>query len=131
MKTKNLLIDVAVLIAMLLSLVVPATTQQVRAESYRSVPIASSQMQGPTDPAEMEEFLDGLLKQEMEENPIVGAAVSVVKDGRLFFAKGYGYANLENKIPVDPEQALFKIGSVTKLFTWTAVMQLVEYESWI
>jgi CubicO group peptidase (beta-lactamase class C family) len=50
----------------------------------------------------------------------------VVKNGKLFFAKGYGYADLENKIPVDPEQTIFHIGSVGKLFTWTAVMQLVE-----
>jgi len=126
MKTKNLLIGVAVLIAMLISVVVPVTTQRARAESDKSMPVASSQMQGPTDSTEMEEFLDDLLKKEMEENHIVGAAVSVVKDGKLFFAKGYGYADLDNKISVDPEQTLFKIGSVTKLFTWTAVMQLAE-----
>jgi hypothetical protein len=62
----------------------------------------------------------------MEEHGIAGAAVSVVKDGQLFFAKGYGYADIENGIPVDPEQTIFRIGSVGKLFTWTAVMQLVE-----
>lgn len=82
--------------------------------------------QGPTDPAELEAFLDELLRKEMEEYHIAGAAVSVVKDGELFFAKGYGYANLENGILVDPEQTLFGIGSVGKTFTWTAVMQLVE-----
>jgi CubicO group peptidase (beta-lactamase class C family) len=74
----------------------------------------------------MEAFLDDLFAQQMEENHIAGAAVSVVKDGKLFFAKGYGYADLENKIPVDPEQTMFRIGSVGKVFTWTAVMQLVE-----
>ncbi|HET9908456.1 MAG TPA: serine hydrolase, partial [Anaerolineales bacterium] len=47
-------------------------------------------------------------------------------DGKLLFAKGYGYADVENAIPVDPEQTIFRIGSVTKLFTWTAVMQLAE-----
>jgi CubicO group peptidase (beta-lactamase class C family) len=62
----------------------------------------------------------------MAENHIAGAAVSVVKDGKLLFAKGYGYADLENKIPVDPERTIFRIGSVGKTFTWTAVMQLVE-----
>jgi CubicO group peptidase (beta-lactamase class C family) len=82
--------------------------------------------QGPTDPAEMEAFLDDLFAQEMNEYHIAGAAVSVVKDGKLFFAKGYGYADLEKGIPVDPDQTGFRIGSVTKLFTWTAVMQLVE-----
>lgn len=82
--------------------------------------------QGPADPAELETFLDKLFGKQMEENHIPGAAVSVVKDGKLFFAKGYGYADLENGIPVDPEQTVFRIGSVGKLFTWTAVMQLVE-----
>src|SRR5829696_5980646 len=87
---------------------------------------ASSQHQGPTDRAELEAFLDKELGREMEKHHIAGAAVSVVKDGELFFAKGYGYADLENKIPVDPERTVFRIGSVGKLFTWTAVMQLAE-----
>src|ERR671916_273335 len=88
--------------------------------------VATAQQQGPTDPAELEAFLDKLLGKEMQKHHIAGAAVSVVKDGELFFAKGYGEADLENKIPVDPEQTIFHVGSVGKLFTWTAVMQLVE-----
>jgi CubicO group peptidase (beta-lactamase class C family) len=82
--------------------------------------------QGPTDPAELEAFLDDLMAEQMEEFHIPGAAVSVVKDGALFFAKGYGFADLENQIPVDPERTLFRIGSGSKLFAATAVMQLVE-----
>lgn len=102
-----------------------AMGQEDRVAPGRNVPTGSSQ-QGPTDPAEMKAFLDEELGREMEKYHIAGAAVSVVKDGQLFFAKGYGYADLENKIPVDPEQTMFRIGSVGKLFTWTAVMQLVE-----
>jgi CubicO group peptidase (beta-lactamase class C family) len=90
------------------------------------VPTALSQTQGLSDPAELEVFLDELFAKQMEEYHIAGAAVSVVKDGELFFAKGYGYADLEKGIPVDPEETIFSIGSVGKLFTWTAVMQLVE-----
>jgi CubicO group peptidase (beta-lactamase class C family) len=89
-------------------------------------PVSLNQAQGPTDAAEMEAFMDELFARHMEENHVAGAAVAVVKDGQLFFAKGYGYADIENKIPVDPEQTMFKIGSLTKLFTWTAVMQLAE-----
>jgi len=89
-------------------------------------PTASSQHQGPTDPAEMETFLDKLLGKEMEKHHIAGAAVSVVKDGKLFFTKGYGYADFEKGIPVDPERTNFRTGSLAKLFTWTAVMQLAE-----
>jgi CubicO group peptidase (beta-lactamase class C family) len=92
----------------------------------RDVPTRSSQVQGPTDPAEIEAFLDELFGRQMEEHHIAGAAISVVRDGEMLFAKGYGYADLENGIPVDPDQTVFLIGSVTKLFTWTAVMQLVE-----
>ena len=107
---------------MLLSIVGPTMALENRVE----MPNAPLQAQGPTDSTELETFLDGLMAKDMEEHHIPGAAVSVVKDGKLFFTKGYGYADLENKIPVDPEQTIFSIGSVGKLFTWTAVMQLVE-----
>jgi CubicO group peptidase (beta-lactamase class C family) len=124
---KSLAFSMTIMLAlmMLLSLVGSATAQENRVAPGTNGPAAPSQ-QGPTDPAELETFLDELLGRQMEEHHIAGAAVSVVKDGQLFFAKGYGYADLENGIPVDPEQTVFRIGSVTKLFTWTAVMQLVE-----
>ena len=88
--------------------------------------LAAPSLQGPTDPAELEAFLDELMATQMEEYHIPGATVSVVKDGALFFTKGYGYADLENQIPVDPERTIFRIGSGSKLFTATAVMQLYE-----
>ncbi len=103
-----------------------AMGQETKVTAGGNGPTASSQQQGPTDPAEMEAFLDKELGKEMKKHHIAGAAVSVVKDGELFFAKGYGDADLENHIPVDPEQTNFRIGSLAKLFTWTAVMQLVE-----
>ncbi len=81
---------------------------------------------GPTDPAELEAFLDELIGKQLAGRHIAGAVVSVVKDGELFFVKGYGYADLENKIPVDPDQTVFAICSLGKTFTWTAVLHLVE-----
>lgn len=113
-------------LALLLVMVAPGIAVENTGTSGNNVSTAPSLPQGPTDPAELETFLDGLLATEMEENHIAGAAVSVVKDGKLFFAKGYGYADLEKRIPVNPEQTIFRIGSVGKTFTWTAVMQLVE-----
>jgi CubicO group peptidase (beta-lactamase class C family) len=104
----------------------PAASQLGALAPGRNILNAPSQALGPTDPAELEAFLDSLFGKQMEEYHIAGAAVAVVKDGKLFFAKGYGYADLENQIPLDPEQTVFRIGSVTKLLTWTAVMQLVE-----
>ncbi|MGE5264719.1 MAG: serine hydrolase domain-containing protein, partial [Acidobacteriota bacterium] len=113
-------------LVILLSLGAPVMAQENRVAPSRSVPAAPSQGQGPTDPAELEAFLDDLVGKQMKDYHIAGAAVSVVKDGKLFFAKGYGYSNLEKGIRVDPEQTVFKIGSISKTFTWTAVMQLVE-----
>lgn len=78
------------------------------------------------NPQELETFFDGVFAATLEQQQIPGATVSVVKDGQLLFAKGYGYADLERRIPVVAERTLFRIGSISKLFTWTAVMQLVE-----
>src|SRR5215203_3713593 len=124
---KFMAISMTIMLAqvILLSTSGSAMGQENRGAPGRNEPTAPSQ-QGPADPAELEAFLDEELGREMEQHHIAGAAVSVVKDGELFFAKGYGSADLENGIPVDPEQTTFRIGSVTKLFTWTAVMQLAE-----
>lgn len=71
-------------------------------------------------------FFDELLSRQLAERHIPGAVVVVVRDGEVLFEQGYGYANLEKQIKVEPETSLFRIASITKLFTWTAVMQLVE-----
>ena len=76
--------------------------------------------------ADVEAFLDGLIPLQIEQADIAGAVVTVVKDGQVLFAKGYGFSDFETRVPVSPELTLFRTGSVTKLFTWTAVMQLVE-----
>src|SRR6056297_3537749 len=74
---------------------------------------------------ELEAFIDGAINSQLDEHEITGATLSVVKDGKVLLSKGYGYADLEKRKPVDPERTLFRPGSVSKLFTWTAVMQLV------
>ena len=71
-------------------------------------------------------WLDGFMPYALETGDIAGAVVVVVKDGEVLVQKGYGYADLASRTPVDPETTLFRPGSVSKLFTWTAVMQLVE-----
>ncbi|MDI1243596.1 MAG: serine hydrolase [bacterium] len=91
---------------------------------------APSATQPPASPelsaTDVEAFLDGILPQQIKRDNIAGATVSIVKDGRLLFAKGYGYADVANKRPVSAEETLFRPGSISKLFTWTAVMQLHE-----
>jgi CubicO group peptidase (beta-lactamase class C family) len=74
----------------------------------------------------MESFVDGFVGGAMEAYEVAGLTVSVVKDGQLFFAKGYGWADVARQVPVDAHKTLFRPGSVSKLFTWTAVMQLAE-----
>ena len=76
--------------------------------------------------ADVESFLDGIVPLQLKRNDIAGATVAVVKDGKLLFAKGYGYADVKNKKPVSADETLFRPGSISKLFTWTAIMQLYE-----
>lgn len=90
------------------------------------VPPVDAAPAGPDDPAEVAAFMDSVIPAQLESYNIPGAAVVVVKDGRILFAKGYGMANLRQHQPVVADETLFHIGSVTKLFTWTAVMQLAE-----
>jgi CubicO group peptidase (beta-lactamase class C family) len=79
-----------------------------------------------SSPADVAAFFDAAVPAGMAEYNIPGAVVSVVADGELVFAKGYGYSDIATRSPVDPEATLFHVGSITKLFTWTCVMQLVE-----
>jgi CubicO group peptidase (beta-lactamase class C family) len=71
-------------------------------------------------------WLDGNLPAALEQGKIAGAQVVIVKDGQILFKKGYGYADVAAKTKMDVDHTLMRIGSTSKLFTWTAVMQLVE-----
>lgn len=50
----------------------------------------------------------------------------MVADNKVIFTKGYGYADIAARKPVDPEKTMFRIASTSKLFTWMALMQQVE-----
>ncbi len=76
--------------------------------------------------SDVETFLDGVVPLQLKQDDLAGATIAVVKDGKLLFARGYGYADVKQKRPVSAEETLFRPGSVSKLFTWTAVMQLFE-----
>src|SRR5215468_8267612 len=75
---------------------------------------------------DVESWLDGYLPYALKTGDIAGAVVVVVKDGEILTERGYGYSDVAARKPVDPKLTLFRPGSVSKLFTWTAVMQLVE-----
>ena len=105
----------------------PLTPKQAK-ESPAAEPstVAPAPGRGVRDRAELEAFLDGVMAANLRDKHVAGATVSVVKDGALLFAKGYGYSDVAKRAPVDADRTLFRIGSTSKLFTWTAVMQLVE-----
>ena len=80
----------------------------------------------PVEGREVEDFMDEYFARQLEEEKIPSATVSVVEDGKVVFAKGYGQADVKNNEPVVADETLFRIASTSKLFTATAVMQLVE-----
>src|SRR5690242_2540951 len=80
----------------------------------------------PLTASDVGAFLDGFLPMQLEREDIAGAVVVIVKDGQILFAKGYGFSDSAKRKPVSVENTMFRPGSVSKLFTWTSVMQLVE-----
>jgi CubicO group peptidase (beta-lactamase class C family) len=92
------------------------------------LPVSPEPAEGHHDltKADVDAWLDGYMPYALKAGAIPGAVVVVVKDGQPLTMRGFGYSDLKTQKPVDPELTLFRPGSVSKLFTWTAVMQLVE-----
>jgi CubicO group peptidase (beta-lactamase class C family) len=80
----------------------------------------------PLPPLELEAFADGLIRDAMDREHIAGVTVSVVQNGQVLLKKGYGAASLSPARKVDPDTTLFRIGSISKTFTWIALMREVE-----
>ena len=113
----------------------PAQTPQETSPSPKPSPELAAQTQAPAQPIQVtpqltkedvEAFLDGVVPIQLQQDDIAGAVVAVVKDGQVLFAKGYGFADMKTRKPVSVDDTLFRPGSISKTFTWTAVMQLVE-----
>ena len=77
-------------------------------------------------PAELEAYVDGVVRQAMSADHIAGVTVSIVQNGQVVLKKGYGFSKLDPATPVDPDKTLFRIASISKTFTWIAVMKEVE-----
>ena len=75
---------------------------------------------------DVDAWLDGYMPYALDTGDIAGAVVAVVKDGKILTERGYGFSDVEKRTPVDPEAHTVPPGSVSKLLTWTAVMQMVE-----
>jgi CubicO group peptidase (beta-lactamase class C family) len=70
-------------------------------------------------------YTDSVATAAVAEHRTAGVSVAVVKNGRTILAKGYGFADLENDVPANPE-TVYRIGSITKQFTSAAIMRLME-----
>lgn len=98
-------------------------------ESAATAQSCNARVSNPVQPQNLNglaDFIDGVMAQQIASREAAGAVVSVVHRGRLLFSRGYGFADVDAGVEVDPDATLFRPGSVSKLFTWTALMQQVE-----
>ena len=103
-------------------------TPEVRSETLQTPPVTARQQEGAhaLTAEDLNAWLDGFMPYAIGKGDIPGAVVVVVQDGQILSSRGYGYADVAKHRKVDPATTLFRPGSVSKLFTWTAVMQQVE-----
>jgi CubicO group peptidase (beta-lactamase class C family) len=80
----------------------------------------------PTGEARLKPYVDGLMSGLMTSGAFPGAVVLVIQDGKVTLKEGYGFADVRARTPVDPDRTRFRVASISKLFTATAVMQLAE-----
>jgi CubicO group peptidase (beta-lactamase class C family)/cytochrome b561 len=104
----------------------PATTSQIAQPQAIKPGTSAPTPAHSLDQADLTAFFDGILPLQMERSDIAGASVLVMKDGNVLLQKGYGYADVKSKKPVDPASTIFRLASISKLFTWVSVMQLEE-----
>jgi CubicO group peptidase (beta-lactamase class C family) len=123
----------------------PAVTPSASPAATPASPMAQRQIQGPTPPpapapaappppapaaplpiADLESYVDGVIGDRMARDHIAGVTIAVVQNGQVVLKKGYGVASLNDRRKVDPDKTLFRVGSISKTFTWIALMNEVE-----
>lgn len=88
---------------------------------------------GPLSPdqsiplAALEPLVDATVRQAMERDHIAGVTVAVVQDGKVLLKKGYGFADVARRRLVDPDRTLFRVGSISKTFTWLMTLNAIEH----
>ncbi len=87
---------------------------------------AAGQAQQTTSVSSLEGFIDGIMEQGIVRGETAGGVVALVQDGRMLVARGYGMADMANSVPVQARVTTFRLGSITKVLTWIAVLQQVE-----
>ena len=96
------------------------------APATANVPIQPATGPAALTKSDADAWLDGFMPYALRVGDIAGAVVVIVKDGQILTQRGFGYADIASRKRVDPAATLFRPGSVSKLITWTAVMQQVE-----
>lgn len=109
----------AAMAAILLS-PLPTAAQPQRRAPAATAPLDAARL------ASLENFIDGVMAQQLATREVAGAVVTVVHGGRVIVSRGYGYADIDRGVKVDPTRTLFRPGSVGKLLTWVTLMQQVE-----
>src|SRR5579859_4153083 len=99
------------------------TAPSQRAEGKTAVPGEHA-----LEASDVESFFDGIVPLQLERSDVAGASVLVMQNGQVLLRKGYGYADVKSKKPVDPASTIFRLASISKLFTWVSVMHLEEQE---
>jgi CubicO group peptidase (beta-lactamase class C family) len=79
----------------------------------------------PGDYGYTKEYISWLIRKEMKKHDVTGLSIALVDDQRVVWAAGFGYADRDGKVPAAPE-TVYRAGSISKLFTDSAVMQLAE-----
>ncbi len=103
----------------------PTATPAAQPAEAKAVPGVPPQAH-PLEPADLQAFFDGVFPLQLERSDVAGASVLVMQNGNVLFRKGYGFADLTAKKAVDPDSTVFRLASISKLFTWVSVMQLEE-----
>ena len=125
--TKRLMTGLLAAFALMLGSVAQAQTDLDVPEDHAATADSVEQdSNAHSSTAELEAYVDGVVDMAIFDNHIPGVTLSIVQDGKPVLIKGYGYADVEEQVPVDPYESGFYIGSITKTMTFTAVMQLVE-----
>src|SRR5258708_903945 len=104
----------------LVGAIVCAAPLHVIASDVNEIPV-----NGLPPPLELRQ-LDQSAKELIKRWNIPGASIAVCKDGKLVYARGFGFADLDDKTPVVPDQSLFRIASLSKPITAAAVLKLVD-----
>lgn len=88
--------------------------------------VASAAPHRPIARAELDRFLDRTIRPAMNRKHVAGVTVAVVQDGRILALRGYGRAGVSPDRPVDPARTSFGLASLSKVFTWIALLQAAE-----